>query len=159
MILIYPEDAARTAPSSGMSCRERHRILRRRVLQIALGGFVLTPLFLLAAGPRKSDDGPAAQLSKAPPSARFLQNPFAGQVEAVAAGRKLFIQHCAQCHGQDAGGLERAADLRSLVVQDAQPGVLFWALRNGRIRKGMPSWSHLPDAQLWQIVTYLKTLK
>jgi mono/diheme cytochrome c family protein len=159
MILIYPEDAARTAPSSGMSCRERHRILRRRVLQIALGGFVLTPLFLLAAGPRKSDDGPAAQLSKAPPSARFLQNPFAGQVEAIEAGHKLFQQHCAQCHGRDARGLGHAADLHSLVIQDAQPGVLFWALGNGRIRKGMPSWSQMPDEQLWQIVTYLKTLK
>jgi len=159
MILTYPGGAARTTPTGGKCRREGHRMFICRVLQIVLSGVVLAPLFLLAAGPRESEDGPAAQLSKAPPSARFLRNPFAGQVEAVAAGRKLFIQHCAQCHGQDAGGLERAADLRSLVVQDAQPGVLFWALRNGRIRKGMPSWSHLPDAQLWQIVTYLKTLK
>jgi hypothetical protein len=52
-----------------------------------------------------------------------------------------------------------AADLHSTVIQDAPPGVLFWALRNGRVRKGMPSWAQLPDPQVWQIVAYLKTLK
>lgn len=107
----------------------------------------------------RSDDGPAAQLSKAPPSAKSLRNPFSGEAGATAAGHKLFEQHCAECHGSDARGLDRAADLHSATIQDAPPGVLFWALRNGRIRKGMPSWAHLPDQQLWQIVTYLKTLQ
>ncbi len=133
-------------------------MLPRRVVQAALGLVLLIP-FAVAARKPKREDGPAAQLSKAPPSAQSLQNPFAGQSEAAPAGHKLFEQHCAQCHGPDARGLERAADLHSPAVQNAPPGVLFWALRNGRIRKGMPSWSQLPDQQLWQIVTYLKTLK
>ena len=94
-----------------------------------------------------------------PRSAQSLENPYAGQAEAVAAGHKLFEQHCAECHGQDARGLERAADLHSPAIQNDPPGTLFWALRNGRVRKGMPSWSQLPDQRLWQIVTYLKTLK
>lgn len=125
------------------------------VLGMTLAASVLTP----GRKPQKGEDGPVAHLSKAPPSARSLENPFAGQDEAVAAGRKLYQQHCAECHGHDALGLDRAADLRSPAIRDAPPGVLFWALRNGRIRKGMPSWSRLPDQQLWQIVTYLKTLK
>jgi len=133
-------------------------MLTRRVLQVVSALMLVTSLAVAARKP-KSEDGPAAQLSKAPPSAQSLKNPYAGQAEAAAAGRKLFEQHCAQCHGQDARGLERAADLHSPAIQDAPPGVLFWALRNGRVRKGMPSWSQLPDQRLWQIVTYLKTLK
>ena len=133
-------------------------MLTRRVLQVVSGLMLVTSLAVAARKP-KSEDGPAAQLSKAPPSAQSLKNPYEGQAEAAAAGRKLFEQHCAQCHGQDGRGLERAADLHSPAIQGAPPGVLFWALRNGRVRKGMPSWSQLPDQRLWQIVTYLKTLK
>ena len=133
-------------------------MLTRRVLQVASGLMLITALSVAARKP-KNEDGPVAQLSKAPPSAQSLKNPYEGQVEAAAAGRKLFGQHCAECHGQDARGLERASDLHSPPIQNAPPGTLFWALRNGRVRKGMPSWSQLPDQQLWQIVTYLKTLK
>ena len=133
-------------------------MLTRRVLQVVSALMLVTSLAVAARKP-KSEDGPAAQLSKAPPSAQSLKNPYEGQAEAAAAGRKLFEQHCAQCHGQDARGLERAADLHSPAIRNAPPGSLFWALRNGRVRKGMPSWSQLPDQRLWQIVTYLKTLK
>ena len=133
-------------------------MLTRRVLQVVSALMLVTSLAVAARKP-KSEDGPVAQLSKAPPSAQSLKNPYEGQVEAAAAGRKLFGQHCAECHGQDARGLERAPDLHSPPIQNAPPGPLFWALRNGRVRKGMPSWSQLPDQQLWQIVTYLKTLK
>ena len=115
---------------------------------------------LAAAGRnQRAENGPAARLSEAPRSARSLRNPFAGQREAATAGHKLYDRHCAECHGHDARGLGHAADLRAPVIQGAPAGVLFWALRNGRIRKGMPSWSQLPDPQLWQIVTYLQTLK
>jgi cytochrome c oxidase cbb3-type subunit 2 len=106
-----------------------------------------------------NDTGPVAQLSKAPASARSRPNPFAGQPDAIAAGRKLYVQHCAQCHGADARGLERAVDLHLDAVKNAPPGVLFWAIQNGRLRKGMPSWSSLPDERLWQLVSYLQTLK
>jgi len=119
----------------------------------------LVASFAIAARKPKTENGPAARLGEAPPSAQSLQNPFAGQDQARAAGRKLYVQHCAHCHGSDARGLERAADLHSPAIQNAPPGTLFWALRNGRIRKGMPSWSQLPDQQIWQIVTYLKTLR
>lgn len=138
-----------------------HSACGRRSLRLAQALLLLSlmPLFVLAARKPRKEDGPAAQLSKAPSGARSLKNPYEGQVEAVAAGRKLFGQHCAECHGPDGRGLEHAANLHSAAIQDAPSGVLFWALRNGRIRKGMPSWSRLPDPQLWQLVTYLKTLK
>lgn len=148
-----------TAKYEGGSTNRR-RPLRPR-LKLALWGslLVIAGSQGLGDGRHRSDDGPAAQLSKAPRSARSLKNPFAGQEEAASAGRKLYQQHCAECHGADAKGLERAADLHSAEIQDAAPGALFWALRNGRIRRGMPSWSRLPDQQIWQLVTYLQALR
>lgn len=120
---------------------------------------VLAFLGSFAAARQKSGDGPAARLSEAPHSARSLRNPFFGDKSAVAAGRNLFKQHCAECHGEDGYGLGRAANLHVPAIQTAPPGSLFWALRNGRIRRGMPSWSELPDQQLWQMVTYIESLK
>ncbi len=144
--------------------RGRHAGMKRigiaasPALRFALG-LVLAGALPLAARKPKADDGPAAQLSKAPPSAQSLENPFAGQAEAAAAGRKLYQQHCAQCHRPDGYGMDRAANLHSPTIQQVPPGVLFWAIRNGRLRKGMPSWSRLPDQQIWQLVTYLKTFR
>ncbi len=135
-------------------CR-RQTLIRQTLAILVLG---LMASFALAGRKPRKEDGPAAHLSKAPSWARSLQNPFAGQIEAVAAGRKLYERHCAECHGPDGRGLEHAANLHSTPIQGAPSGVLFWALRNGRIRKGMPSWSQLPDQQIWQIVTYVRTL-
>lgn len=98
-------------------------------------------------------------IAEAPLKARLRQNPFEGQPEAVLAGRKLFREHCAQCHGEDARGTGHAADLRSPDVQNATPGELEWLLRNGNLASGMPSWAGLPAQRRWQIVAYLKTLR
>ena len=97
-------------------------------------------------------------IAQAPEKNRNLQNPFEGQPDAIAAGKKLFLQHCAECHGEDAQGAHRSANLRSSGVQNATPGELAWFLGNGNLAKGMPSWSGLPVERLWQIVSYLKTL-
>lgn len=116
-------------------------------------------LTCLAGARQKPANGPAARLSEAPPSARSLRNPFAGKKQAAAAGRKLFKQHCAECHGANGYGTGHAANLHVPDVQGTSDGSLFWVLRNGRIRRGMPSWSQLPDQRLWEIVTYLRTFK
>jgi hypothetical protein len=39
---------------------------------------------------------------------------------------------------------------------DASPGTLFWVLRNGSLRRGMPSFAHLPEPARWQIITFLQ---
>lgn len=114
------------------------------------------------APPRKQAPSPeavAAVLRRAPASASSWKNPSAGDTEAVLAGRKLFLHHCAQCHGGDGRGQGKAPDLHSAAIQHAPPGVLFWFLRNGNLRSGMPSWSALPDPQRWQIVSYLQAVR
>jgi mono/diheme cytochrome c family protein len=99
-----------------------------------------------------------AQLAKVPEKARLLPNPLESDPDATAAGRKLFEQHCAECHGNTAEGGKKAPNLRAEEVQEATPGTLFWILTNGVVRRGMPVWSKLPEPQRWQIVTYLKSL-
>ena len=86
------------------------------------------------------------------------QNPFQDNDLARAAGQKLFQRHCAECHGPAAEGTDKAPSLAQF-ARSAQPGTLQSFLKNGNLRRGMPSWSRLPDQQLWQIVTYLQTLE
>jgi mono/diheme cytochrome c family protein len=105
------------------------------------------------------DRGVWLSIAAAPASARARKNPYAGQRNAVLAGEKLFRQHCAECHGDNAQGLRNASDLRAPGVQNATDGELVWFLRNGRLPKGMPPWSGLPEQRRWQIVTYLRTLR
>jgi mono/diheme cytochrome c family protein len=98
------------------------------------------------------------ELSKAPEKYRAKANPLANDPEAVAAGKLLFEEHCGECHGDDAEGSKRAPSLRAQEVQNASPGAIFWVLSNGVVRKRMPVWSKLPEAQRWQLVCFLKSL-
>lgn len=96
---------------------------------------------------------------KVPEKDRLRNNPLADDRDAMAAGKKLFGQHCAECHGEAAEGSHRAPNLRAEEVQSATPGAIFWVLSNGVVRHGMPDWSKLPEAQRWQITTYIKSLR
>jgi mono/diheme cytochrome c family protein len=98
-----------------------------------------------------------AELAKAPEKARKRVNPLENDPEAIAAGRLLFEDHCAECHGDKAEGGKKGPNLRAPEVQNATPGTLFWLLTNGVVRKGMPVWSKLPEPQRWQLVRYLKS--
>jgi mono/diheme cytochrome c family protein len=82
---------------------------------------------------------------------------MAGEADSVAAGGKLFEEHCAECHGKKAEGTRRAPSLLREEVLQATPGQIFWVLTNGVVRRGMPDWSKLPEPERWQIVTFLKS--
>jgi mono/diheme cytochrome c family protein len=95
-----------------------------------------------------------------PESAATKANPLAGSPELAAGGRKIFMKTCASCHGGTGEGLKakKAADLQLPVVQQQSDGALFWKITNGNSRRGMPSFSGIPEMQRWQIVLYLRTL-
>jgi len=99
-----------------------------------------------------------AELERAPAKYRAKANPLATDKDAVAAGKVLFEEHCAECHGENALGSKKAPSLRAREVQTAPPGTLFWVLTNGIVRKGMPVWSKLPEPQRWQLVTFIQSL-
>lgn len=134
----------------------------------AAGAFALGPLASAQNGAKqreessaqaKNDNSVYAEIAKAPEKERARRNPFENDADAIAAGGKLFAQHCAECHGNMAEGGKKAPSLREQEVQDAPAGALFWVLTNGVVRRGMPVWSKLPEAQRWQIVAFLKSLR
>ena len=124
---------------------------------------ILLPLMAAPAGAfaqkqSHANDSLYAELAQVPAKAAAKHNPLESDPDASAAGAKLFARHCAECHGETANGAKKGPSLRAPEVQEATPGALFWLLTNGVVRKGMPVWSKLPDAQRWQLVTYIKSL-
>lgn len=123
-------------------------------LRLLVFSALLVPLVAAAAWARVG-----TLVQQAPPKARALTNPFEGQQRAQRAGAKLFARECSACHGSDGMGTRKAPPLNQADVHEASPGALFWVLRNGSLKRGMPSFAHLPEPQRWQIIAYLKILK
>jgi mono/diheme cytochrome c family protein len=119
---------------------------RLRIL-VALGAVILG----IAAA-----DG--SWLKSVPEPDRARQNPYGGHADSIAAGSRVFEDHCAKCHGEDAMGRRKRPSLRSSRVQNATDGELFWLLRNGNLKRGMPTWAALPEPMRWQVIAYVKSL-
>jgi cytochrome c oxidase cbb3-type subunit 2 len=119
-------------------------------------------LILAMAAILLADPGDGEWLHKVPAKDRARPNPFASNPDARAAGAKIFAEHCAACHGEDAAGKTQGKHIRPNLhanrIKQAAPGELFWLLTNGSPKNGMPSWSRLPEAQRWQLITFLKSL-
>jgi mono/diheme cytochrome c family protein len=113
-------------------------------------------MVLLVAAVCLAADG--GWLTRVPEADRKRVNPMAGQAEAIAAGKRVFEDHCAKCHGEGAIGKGKRPSLRSERVQQATDGEIFWLLKNGNLGKGMPTWAALPEPMRWQIIAYLKSL-
>jgi mono/diheme cytochrome c family protein len=117
----------------------------------------LLPLLLSAAAAFGAADG--SWLKNVPARDHEKTNPYRDQADAIAAGRRVFVDRCSHCHGENAEGTKKHPPLKSERVQhQASEGDLHWLLVNGNMRKGMPSWAKLPDPQLWQVITYVKSL-
>ena len=100
--------------------------------------------------------GQSASFRGAPSSSAQTTNPYSGNAQAAAGGKKMYAQNCSQCHGNNLQGIGPAPSLTTASVKKAAPGELFWFITNGDLIKGMPSWSQLPKQQRWQIVTFLE---
>jgi mono/diheme cytochrome c family protein len=96
---------------------------------------------------------------KVPEKAQQQPNPLGNQPELAAGGHKIFIRNCLQCHGDATHEHKNNAPaLTSEAVQQETDGSLFWRISSGNARKGMPSFSSLPEAQRWQLVLYIRAM-
>ena len=134
-----------------------------RIVTLAgISTLLFTSLCFLCAAqskPAKTDPGSDySELEKAPEKYRAKANPLAKDKDSIPAGKILFEEHCAECHGESASGTKRAPSLRAQEIQTAAPGSLFWILSNGIVRKGMPVWSKLPEPQRWQLISFIQSL-
>ena len=125
--------------------------MKRRILG-SLCLFLGASLLLCAASSSRWDRVPAKDHGRT--------NPLAARAESVAAGSLVYKDHCAQCHRSDAmgDGLKKPP-LRSDRIKSATDGDLEWFLRQGDLGHGMPSWSSLPEAQRWQLISYLRSIQ
>lgn len=85
-------------------------------------------------------------------------NPFKRNPEAVRAGRALYLERCAVCHGQNADGSMAASLLRSRTVTSGSDAALFEVIAKGFPGTQMPPQTDLEPRRIWQIAAYLHNL-
>lgn len=93
----------------------------------------------------------------APASAKELLPPSIAGIGA--SGKVSYELHCASCHGTTGHGSGNIPSLTTETIRSVSPGELFWFISRGNPTDGMPSWEQLPEAQRWQIVSFLKTFE
>jgi alcohol dehydrogenase (cytochrome c) len=86
------------------------------------------------------------------------KNPFAGNAQAVAAGKTLYNQACLACHGADGRG-DRGPSLVSGNLQHGNAdGEVFTTIRSGVRGSQMPAFATFTSDQTWQIISYVRSL-
>jgi glucose/arabinose dehydrogenase/cytochrome c5 len=110
--------------------------------------FVLSLVVILQAADNPFHD--------APPSAKAMKNPLAGQPAAVDAGKTLYARNCLSCHGKALQGTGNVPSLVDGKLKGVTPGEMFWFITKGSPDNGMPPWGFMPEEKRWQIVSYVE---
>ena len=126
--------------------------------------FILFSIFLLSfIGLTNQEDRWLA-----PDGAKKLSNPVeaSDKAESVLRGAKIFKTRCMICHGPQGKGdgiggkalTPKPQNLTLPMVQSQTDGEIFWKVTNGR--NDMIKWGPiLTEAQRWDLVNYVRTLK
>jgi cytochrome c oxidase cbb3-type subunit 3 len=91
------------------------------------------------------------------PDSRSERNPFAGQSDAILAGKKLFTASCSGCHGANAEGGRGPNLVEGRLIRRLTDRALFNSLRSGVPGTDMPP-TNLPDDQLWRVAAFVRDL-
>jgi mono/diheme cytochrome c family protein len=135
--------------------------LTKGLITAAKSGILTIAILAATVSARSSAGALSGSLwDHVPPSEHVRSNPLADRPDTIPAGAILYRDHCQSCHKPDAlGDGHKRPPLRSEHIRAVSDGDLEWFLRQGNLRHGMPSWSGLPEAQRWQIVSYLRSLQ
>jgi mono/diheme cytochrome c family protein len=86
--------------------------------------------------------------------------------EAAHQGAEIYKTYCESCHGESGLGdgvagatlvppPKNLVELQSMVEDD----YLFWRIQNGKTGTAMVAWKGiLTDEQIWQVVSFIRTL-
>jgi len=86
-------------------------------------------------------------------------NPFAKDPRAVAAGKSMFDGTCVACHGPGGVGTERAPALDTgRFSHGGEDFEIFQTIQKGVPGTQMPPFGSLSPEQLWQLVSYVRSL-
>ncbi len=98
-------------------------------------------------------------------------NPVASDAAATEAGKLIFTDNCATCHGDSGKGDGPAAASLSpkpanlaTVLPTKQDDFVYWVISEGGAAAGlsasMVAWNGtLSEDEIWQVITYVRTLK
>ena len=101
-----------------------------------------------------------------PASANAAANPLGAHPDpaAIMAGKNLFALKCETCHAYDGGGKTELGagefphpPMLHAVVPSMSDGEIFYHIRNGIRNTAMPAWN-MPDLQVWQLVSFIRTM-
>jgi glucose/arabinose dehydrogenase len=118
------------------------------ILPLLLAGAVVVPVH-----------AQSGSFHNAPVSVAKDKNPYAGQADAVMAGKQIYGHNCVVCHGVGGKGTGNVPPLANGKAQAAPAGAVFWYITRGDVDNGMPSWAALTEQQRWQVITYVQSLK
>ena len=100
-----------------------------------------------------------------PPEAMKLKNPVHANADNLATARGIFMDKCANCHGEKGDGTGPEAEMYTPapaaftdahMMREMTDGEIFWKMTEGR--KPMPSFKKdLTDEQRWELVNFLRT--
>jgi PQQ-dependent dehydrogenase (methanol/ethanol family) len=108
--------------------------------------------------------GPAARVmfsSLSAQQADVTRNPLGASAVAISDGQRLFDQTCQTCHGpagQGGPGARGPALNAGSLSRAREDGDLFHTIRNGVQGSQMPPFRDLTDTQIWQLVSYIRSL-
>jgi putative heme-binding domain-containing protein len=86
-------------------------------------------------------------------------NPFAADSTAAAAGKRVFEATCVACHGSGGVGTERAPALDTgRFTHGGEDFEIFQTIQKGVPGTQMPPFGSLATEQLWQLVSYVRSL-
>jgi mono/diheme cytochrome c family protein len=112
-----------------------------------------------------SDTNADATLAPVPAEYAGLTNPLGP--EDAAQGGQIFRTNCEMCHGPEGHGDGPAGQSldprpRNLAEIQAQAGddFLYWRIHDGKPGTAMVAWKGiLTEEQIWQVVSFIRTLK
>ncbi|MBP6824441.1 MAG: c-type cytochrome, partial [Acidobacteria bacterium] len=102
-----------------------------------------------------------------PATAKQLKSPIAATEENLAAGKNLFLQRCAACHGENGKAKTefaavmptKPADLTEQPAISLTEGEVFSAASEGIKASGMPGLKgRISDEAIWKIAMYVRQL-
>lgn len=135
----------------------------RKVLYLA----VLSLFILTACG--ESDNPTGSEListtAPVPPEYAGKTNPFGA--EAAQEGAEIFKTNCETCHGPQGhgdgpagGSLDPKPQNLAKLQEIAGDDYLFWRISAGKEGTSMVAWKGiLSEEQIWQVVSFIRTLK
>jgi mono/diheme cytochrome c family protein len=127
--------------------------------------FVVLTLGLILLAACSVSSTPVPTVLPVPAEYAGLTNPLGA--EGAADGEEVFKTNCAPCHGAQGHGdgpAGAALDPQPKNLADLQANAgddyLFWRISTGKPGTSMVAWKGiLTDEQIWQTVSFIRTLK